>query len=345
MSRFRKPALRSFEAYVPGEQPPDDGGWIKLNTNESPYPPSPAVLAAITEAAGDLRLYPSPTWQPARDAVARSLEVDPAWVAAGNGEDELIAMCFRAFAGAGDAVAFCEPSYPVFRPLCGIHENRASLHRLEDGWSLPRGFARDPAPLKFLVNPNSPTGTWYPAAVVEEVVAASDGVVVIDEAYVDFAPESRVDIVRRHPNAIVLRTLSKSGALAGLRFGYAVAQPDLIADLALVKDSYNVNRLALAAAAAALEDAGHTRRLVQEIVRDRDWLSAQLSGLGFQVEPSAANFVFCRPPEGRPAADVAAGLREHRILVRLFQDWLRITVGSHDQLEALIEVLGEVAVA
>jgi histidinol-phosphate aminotransferase len=347
-SSYLKPGLRGYQPYVPGEQPADAEGWIKLNTNESPLPPSPRVLEAIRDAAADsLRLYPNPTARPAREAIARALDVQPEWVTCGNGSDELIAMCFRAFAGPGDDVSFCEPTYPLFQPLCSIHENHASVHPLGDGWSLPPEFRRDPAPLKFLVNPNSPIGNWYDAATVEEVVSASEGVVVIDEAYVDFAPEARLDMVRRHPNAMVLRTLSKSAALAGLRFGYAVAQPDLIAGLDLVKDSYNISRLQIAAALAAIADVDHRRQVVQEVVRERDWLSAQLSGIGFQVEPSYTNFVFCRPPAAHPAAEVYAALRDRKILVRHYQrepiaGWLRITVGTHDQMEALIEALGEV---
>jgi histidinol-phosphate aminotransferase len=164
---------------------------------------------------------------------------------------------------------------------------------------------------------------------------------------VDFAAASRLDLVRAHDNVIVLRTLSKSSALAGLRFGFAIAQPELISGLDLVKDSYNVGRLQVAAAVAALQDAAHRERVVREVVRDRDWLSAQLSGLGFQVEPSAANFVFCRPPARLAARTVAEGLRERKVLVRLYErepiaGWLRITVGTHDQLEALMEALGDV---
>lgn len=346
MSRFLKPSLRGFHAYVPGEQPADLTGWIKLNTNESPLAPSPRVLQAVKDAAADtMRLYPSPTAQPAREAIAREFELDPSWVACGNGSDELIAMCFRAFAGPGDSVAFCEPTYPLFAPLAAIHENQPSVHPLGDGWQMTADFRRDSAPLKFLVNPNSPIGNWYSADQVEEVVSASPGVVVIDEAYVDFAPEARVDMVRRHPNAIVLRTLSKSSALAGLRFGFALAQPDLIAGLDLVKDSYNLSRLQIAAAVAAIEDSGHRERIVREVVRERDWLSAQLSGLGFQVEPSYTNFVFCRPPSRHPAGDVFAALRDQRILVRSYErdpiaGWLRITVGTHSEMEALMEALG-----
>ncbi len=347
-SSHLKPGLRGYQPYVPGEQPPDLEGWIKLNTNESPVPPSARVLDAIREAAADtLRLYPNPTARPAREAVARALGVEPDWVTCGNGSDELIAMCFRAFAGPGDDVAFCEPTYPLFPPLCAIHETHPSVHPLGEGWALPPGFRRDPAPLKFLVNPNSPIGNWYDEGSVDEVVGASPGVVVIDEAYVDFAPESRLDAVRRHPNAIVLRTLSKSSALAGLRFGYAVAQPELIAALDLVTDSYNVSRLQIAAAVAAMEDPGHRERIVREVVRERNWLSARLSGIGFQVEPSYANFVFCRPPAAHPADRVFAALRERRILVRHYQrepiaGWLRITAGTHDQMESLMEALGEI---
>src|SRR5713101_192838 len=183
---FLKKSLRDFHPYVPGEQPPDGEGWVKLNTNESPLPPSPRVLNAIREAANDeLRLYPSPTAAPARRAIAAYHRVQPDQVALGNGGDELIEMCFRAFAGAGDRVAYPTPTYPLLEPLCHMHEAVPSPHATAEGWTWTDELAGDRAPLKFLVNPNSPTGTWSGREAVERIVSRSRGVVVLDEAYVD----------------------------------------------------------------------------------------------------------------------------------------------------------------
>ena len=340
--RFLKRSLRGFEAYAPGQQPPDGERWIKLNTNESPYPPSPKVLEAIRGAVGEsLRLYPSPTSQPAREAIARVAGLEPSWVSLGNGADELLEMFFRAFVSAGEKVAFPWPTYPLLEPLCHIHECEPSPIALGKAWALAPEFASHPAPLKFLVNPNSPTGTWYRREEVEAVLAGSRGVVVLDEAYVDFAPESRLDLLKSHDNLVILRTFSKAYALAGMRIGYALAHPDLIAALDLVRDSYNLDRLATVAAVAAIEDRGHRDHLVSRVVADREWLGRELAALDFESSPSAANFIFTRPPEGISAAAVQAGLRERRILVRHFtkpplEGWLRITVGSRDELTELV---------
>jgi histidinol-phosphate aminotransferase len=347
-SRFLKPSLQGFAPYVPGQQPDDLEHWIKLNTNESPHPPSGRVLDAIKSAADEmLRLYPAPMADRAAIAIGRSLGFDQGWIRLGNGEDELIAMCFRAFAGAGRAVAFTWPTYPLLQPLCGIHDATPSPHPLEHGWALPASLAADPAPLKFLVNPNSPTGTWYPREEVERVVEASRGVVVIDEAYVDFAPESRLDLVRDHDNLLVLRTMSKSYALAGMRIGFAVGHPELLSGLDLVKDSYNLDRLAIVAAAAAAEDRNWRDHLVSRVIADREWFADELKSLDFEVSPSAANFVFVRPPEGISAEQVFDGLRERRILVRHFakaplDGWLRISIGTRPQLRRVLKSIEEI---
>lgn len=346
---FLKPALRDFEPYAPGQQPPDGRGWVKLNTNEAPWPPSPAVLEAVRAAVGEnLRLYPDPHARAAREAVARRLGVAPEQVALGNGGDELIELCFRAFAGAGDRVAYPHPSYPLLEPLCRIHEAEPVRHALTADWGLPERFADDPAPLKFLVNPNSPTGTWLDRDAVAEVVRRSPGVVVLDEAYVDFAPEHRLDLLREGAaNLVVLRTLSKSYALAGMRIGYAIGSPELVGALDLVKDSYNMDRLAIVAAVAAVEDAHYHERLVRFVVSERAWLAEELGRAGFAVTPSAANFVFARPPAGHDAAVLHAALRERRILVRHYDrepvaGWFRITVGTREQHRTLLEALKEV---
>ncbi len=345
-SRFLKAALRSFEPYTPGEQPPDGEGWVKLNTNESPWPPSPRVLEALHAAVNDrLRLYPSPLATPARLAIARATGVEPGMVALGNGGDELIGMCLRAFVGPGERVAWVWPTYPYYEPRALMHEAIPSPHPLGEGWSIPPSFAEDPAPLKFLCNPNSPTGVWQPRGVVEEVVRTASGVVVIDEAYVDFAPEDRADLLADHDNVLIVRTLSKSAALAGVRIGYALAAPELIGALDTVKDSYNVDRLAIAAAVAAIEDAGYRARLVEHVRAERAWLGERLAGLGFQVTPSAANFLFVRPP--RPARELYDALRARRILVRHYDQepiagHFRITVGTREQHLQLLGALEEI---
>src|SRR5438874_3673821 len=339
-------SLQGFRPYMPGEQPPDGEGWIKLNTNESPLPPSPKVIEAIKEAATDsLRLYPSPTARPAREAIARRFQLDPSQVTVGNGGDELIEMCFRAFAGAGDRVAYPTPTYPLLEPLCRIHEAVPSTHPTEDFAELPPSLGPDPAPLKFIVNPNSPTGVLFDFSDVESAVAASSGVVVIDEAYVDFAPRSALGLLAEHDNVLLLRTFSKSYGLAGLRIGFALGPRDLIETLDSVKDSYNVDRLAIVAAVAAIQDEEHHKALVDEVIGNRGELAHALEDLRFELVASAANFIFARPP--RPAAEVVAGLRERKILVRHYDrepiaGWIRITIGTRAQHEALIAALKEI---
>lgn len=338
--------LAGFQPYVPGEQPPDAEGWVKLNTNESPLPPSPNVIEAIKDAAGDLlRLYPSPTAAPAREAIADHFGLEPRQVTMGNGGDDLIEMCFRAFAGSGDTVAYPTPTYPLLDPLCRMHEAKASRHPTELPWELPRSLAADPARLKFIVNPNSPTGALFPMAEVEAAVVASSGVVVIDEAYVDFAPHSCLPLLQRHENVVLLRTFSKSYGLAGMRIGFALGHRDIISSLDSVKDSYNLDRLAIVAAVAAIKDEDHHRRLVDEVVANREDLAQRLARLDFELVPSAANFVFARPPKA--AVEVVAALRERKILVRHYDrepvaGWLRITIGTRDQHEKLLSALKEI---
>ena len=345
---FLKKALEGYQQYVPGEQPPDAEEWVKLNTNESPLPPSPKVIEAIRAAAGDnLRLYPSPTAAPARRAIAEHFRLDAKQVALGNGADELIEMCFRAFAGGGDRVAYSTPTYSLLEPLCRVHEATPAPHPSAEGWTWTMDLEDDPAPLKFLVNPNSPTGTHHGRLSVARVVSRSAGVVVLDEAYVDFAPESQLGLLGRFPNLLILRTMSKSYALAGMRIGFALGHPNLIASLDAVKDSYNLNRLSIVAAVAAINDEDHHRKIVDHVVTERAWLEDQLRGLGCEHSPSAANFVFARPPAGASAAVVADALRERRVLIRHYHrepiaGWFRITVGTRDQHERLLTALKEV---
>jgi len=345
---FVKKALEGYQPYVPGEQPADGEDWVKLNTNESPLPPSPRVIEAIKAAAGEsLRLYPSPTAAPARRAIAEHFGLDTNQVALGNGADELIEMCFRAFVGAGDRVAYSTPTYPLLDPLCQVHEVIPSTHPTAEGWTWTEDLFEDPAPLKFLVNPNSPTGTHHGRLSVERVLARSRGVVVLDEAYVDFASESQLELIGKFPNLIILRTMSKSYALAGMRIGFALANADLIAALDAIKDSYNIDRLAITAAAAAIEDEAHHRKIVDYVVGERAWLEDRLREDGFEHSPSAANFVFVKPPMGSSAAAVADALRERRVLIRHYHrepiaGWFRITIGTREQHQRLLAALKEI---
>jgi histidinol-phosphate aminotransferase len=347
---FLRKGLAGFRPYVPGEQPPDGEGWVKLNTNESPLAPSTKVIEAIKAATDEsLRLYPSPTAAPAREAIAKHFDLDVSQVTLGNGADELIEMCLRAFAGAGDRVAYPTPTYPLLEPLCRLHDAVPSPNPSNDMFTWSSELMDDPAPLKFLVNPNSPTGTWHGGTSVERVLVRSKGVVVLDEAYVDFAFESQVALLAKHRNLLILRTMSKSYALAGMRIGYALGSPELVADLDAVKDSYNLDRLAIVAAKAAIEDEEHHRKIVDHVVAERRWLELQLHELGFEHSPSEANFVFVKPAPGNAAAALADALRERRILVRHYDrdpiaGWFRITVGTRDQHERLLEALREILI-
>ena len=347
---FLRKSLRGFKPYVPGEQPPDGEDWVKLNTNESPLPPSRKVIEAIKRAADDsLRLYPSPTAAPARRAIAKHFGLDAGQVAIGNGADELIEMCFRAFVGEGDRVAYSTPTYPLLEPMCTIHEAVPSPHPSAEMFTWSTDLMDDPAPLKFLVNPNSPTGTWHGRASVERILHRSEGLVVLDEAYVDFALESQVELLGKHENLLILRTMSKSYALAGMRIGFALGSPELIAALDAVKDSYNVDRLAIVAATAAIEDEQYHRTIVEHVVAERAWLEDQLRELGFEHSPSEANFVFVKPALGNAASAVADALRERRILVRHYDrdpiaGWFRITVGTRAEHERLLDALREILI-
>jgi histidinol-phosphate aminotransferase len=344
MSLHRRASLGPGLGYVPGEQPPDGADWIKLNTNESPLPPSPAVVAAVRRAIGSLRRYPDPNGEPLRSALARHHGVSPEGVVLGNGADQVLESCFRAFADPGDAVVLTRPTYSLLPLLARLSSVRVESVSLGDEGSLPEALASIPGVMRVLCNPNSPTGSWAPPSAVERCLGDVGSVVVIDEAYCDFAPESCIPLLGDHDNWLVVRTFAKSHALAGLRVGYALGHPDLIADLFAVLESYPVDRLALAVATAALGDRAHHRRIVEMVIGERGRLSAALRGAGWDVSTSHANFVLGRPPGG-DAAGVAAELRDQRILVRHFPDGdhvdrLRITVGTPQEDDALLTALG-----
>ena len=343
---FRE-SIKRMAAYRPGEQPRPGQRLIKLNTNENPYPPSPRVRRAVAKAmAGSaLRLYPAPRADEFVASAARIYSIPQSMIIAGNGSDELLAMVFRATLGIGDTVAYPVPTYSLYDTLALVQEARIVHCPLGSGFELPLdALAEARANLTIVCNPNSPSGTLTPTRSLGALAKRLDGrLLVIDEAYVDFADENALGLVRRHRNVVVLRTLSKSYSLAGMRLGLCFAHPSVIDALLKVKDSYNLSRVALAAGAEALRDSAWMRRNVAKVVRTRALSEARLRTLGFVVPPSQANFVLARMP-GRDMAPVARGLRRAGILVRhfptpLLRDAIRISIGTPAEMAALFRAL------
>ena len=344
MSFFR-PALDLLRAYVPGRQPDLGARVIKLNTNENPYPPSPKAVAALRGLdADELRRYPRPFGDEVRHAVARVAGVDPTWVLAGNGSDDLLTMLVRATAGPGRAVVYPTPTYVLYRTLAGIEESPVVEVPFDPDFSLPvdRLVAADGA-LTFVANPNSPSGTATSRERLGELADGLRGLLVVDEAYVAFAEEDALGLLDTYRNVVILRTLSKSHGLAGLRLGYAIAHPSVLEGLSKVKDSYNVGAVPARVGSAALLDTQYTARTVERIRRNRALLTTALENLGCRVWPSQANFLLVRPPGG-DAARVQDALEQRQILVRYFDEpalteVVRITVGTSADNRALIDAL------
>lgn len=342
---FRE-AIKKMAPYKPGEQPRPGQRLIKLNTNENPYPPSPLVRRAIITAAGaSLRLYPPPRADEFVKAASRLYRIPAEMIVAGNGSDELLAMIFRAALGPGDTVAYALPTYSLYDTLAAVQEARVAALPLGPRYQPPlEALAETGANLTIVCSPNSPCGTLADAAGLERLARALKGrVLAIDEAYVDFADSNALRLVRRHPNVIVLRTLSKSFSLAGMRLGLCFAHEDMVEQLLKVKDSYNLNRVALAAGAAALTDAAWMRRNAERVKRTRSMAERRLREMGFDVPPSSANFVLARMA-GHDMGAAATALRRRGILVRhfpnsVFSDALRISIGAPAEMAALFKAL------
>ncbi|MCW5717655.1 MAG: histidinol-phosphate transaminase [Bauldia sp.] len=350
MSRYWSELARGLSPYVPGEQPKIPG-LVKLNTNESPFGPSPRALDAIRAAATDsLRLYPDPQSTRLREALARYHGVAPENVFVGNGSDEVLAHAFVALLKQGAPVLFPDVTYAFYPVYCRLFGLAYETVPVDDDMRVdPAGFLGRGGAI-VIANPNAPTGMALSRAAIAKLLAdRSDAPVVIDEAYVDFGAESVVPLVRDHPNLLVVQTFSKSRALAGLRVGYAIGNAGLVEGLARVKDSFNsypLGRPAEAGAVAAIEDAPHFQRTRLAVIANRASLATSLEGLGFEVLPSSANFVFARHP-GHQGKALASALRDRAVLVRHFEgprvdDYLRITVGSVSELARLTEALAEI---
>ena len=348
MSKFWSPFVKDLVPYVPGEQP-KLAKLVKLNTNENPYGPSPKAIAAMQAELGDsLRLYPDPNSDRLKQAVADYYGVSSAQVFVGNGSDEVLAHAFHGLFQHGKPLLFPDVTYSFYPVYCGLYGIPYEALALDEQFQIRvEDYARPNGGIIF-PNPNAPTGCLLALEAIEQMLKASpDSVVVVDEAYVDFGGETAIKLVDRYPNLLVTQTLSKSRSLAGLRVGIAVGHPDLIEALERIKNSFNsypLDRMAIAGAAAAFEDEDYFRATCQKVIDSREAVVAGLQRLGFEVLPSAANFVFARHPQ-KDAATLAAGLREQGVIVRHFKQariaqFLRITIGAPEQNQALLDALG-----
>jgi histidinol-phosphate aminotransferase len=343
MSFFR-PEIESTAGYVPGEQP-QDGEFIKLNTNENPYPPSPAVGRAIEETIRRLRKYPDPMAGEFRRRAGELLGVPPDWILCGNGSDDILTIVTRALVGQGQLLRLPYPSYILYKTLADLQGARSEEVRFNADWSLPAEFAqwRDDLRVVFLANPNSPSGTMIPPQKVLEIAERLPCPLLVDEAYVDFADANCMSLVAKCEKIMVSRTLSKSYALAGLRFGYIVAQPQMIEQLIKVKDSYNCDSLAIAGATAAIGDQVWLADNRAKILATRRRLVAEMRSLGFVTVDSQSNFTWNTHPR-LPVRPIYERLKRDRILVRYMNyagwgDGLRISVGTDAEIDACIEKL------
>ncbi|HUG90809.1 MAG TPA: histidinol-phosphate transaminase [Planctomycetaceae bacterium] len=353
-----RPDVERIAGYTPGEQP-QETGWIKLNTNENPYPPSPRVIAAIqAAAAGRLNVYPDPLARRFCQAAAKLFGVDADWILPANGSDENLTILMRAFVDPGEVVASPYPSYILYETLADIQGARHERLLLASDWSWDHAAARrvvERSKLVLVPNPNSPSGNQWPAEDVLQLVPPR-GVLVLDEAYGDFCDRLHRCELLAAPNGrriVITRSLSKSYSLAGLRFGFAVAHPELIRGMRKVKDSYNCDTLAIAGAVAAIADQAWMQENTARIRATRGWLTRELRALGFDVVDSQANFVWATRPEGGHRRMYEA-LKERRILVRYMQfpeagpdadslvDGLRISIGTDEETDPLLEALRDI---
>ena len=353
-SSFSVPALphiQKLHAYTPGLQP-TESGWVKLNTNECPYPPSPRVAAAITAELGDgesLRLYPNPTSAPLRRVVAKLHGLTEENVLIGNGSDDVLNLLVRVFGGPTAATGVTIPSYSLYSVLVAINDGSISAIEFDRSMKLPvEKIAASGARAFFLTSPNAPTGVAFTNAELSAVLSTFSGILVVDEAYAPFAEQNAVPLLAKHPNLVITRTLSKAHALAGIRVGYALASAEVIGLLDRVRDSYNVNRLSQVAAIAALSDTGYYDAIIGKIIRTRDyWVGEWAGKLGWFIYPTQTNFIFAEPKnaKGETGPAVAKSLYDffvaQKILVRAFPShaltapFLRISVGSDDEMFAV----------
>lgn len=340
--QFVRPNVREMHGYAPGEQPGVGERVVKLNTNENPFAPSPKVVQAIQNVEPEmLRRYPNPTADVFRDAAAELLGVTRDMILAGNGSDDVLTIATRTFVRPAGTLAYPEPTYSLYPVLAQLEDAKEATVPWEPDYALPvDALLATKADAIYLANPNAPTGTFVSPMKVEELAKRFKGLVLVDEAYVDFAEDDCVPLVREHENVVITRTLSKAYSLAGIRFGYAVAQPHVIAEMMKVKDSYNCDAISVLAATAAIQDQPYAKRSWDHVRQERQRLSSELTQMGWTVLPSQANFILVTCPSGK-GREAYLGLKEQGILVRYFDkpgltDKIRITVGTMQENNALL---------
>ncbi len=350
MSRFWTDKIASLDPYVPGEQP-QDKKYIKLNTNESPYAPSSKALAAMAaEVSERLRLYPDPNGSALKNALAKSYQLEANQVFVGNGSDEVLALAFMGYFAGGKPLAFADVTYSFYKVYAGLYGIEPKLISLNDNFDIvPADYQNLDVSGVVVTNPNAPTGKALSLADIEFILKANpDVVVLVDEAYVDFGAQSASTLINQYPNLLVVQTLSKSRALAGIRVGYALGHPELIEGLERLKNSFNsypVDRIALAGATAAVEDEAYLKEICDKTIATREQSVKDFEALGFNVLPSATNFVFVTHPD-KDAEQIYLALKEQGILVRFFGsnkprigNYLRITIGTDEEMAALTAAL------
>lgn len=345
-----RPNVWNMQGYIPGEQP-QGGKYIKLNTNENPYPPCPAVgttLAALSdqESGDKLRKYPEPSGLAFRQQAAQVYRVSPEQILCGNGSDEVLGLIIRLFLEPGQEARWPTPTYLLYKTLVQMQGGLAVEFPFQTNWMPPEDFYAASPQLVFLANPNSPSGTCYDLPTLRSMLQRFSCPVVVDEAYADYAQSSAISLLPEFPNLIVSRTLSKSYALAGLRFGFVIASSEIVQQLHKIRDSYNCDALSIAIATAAMSDQDWLKANVQQIITDRQTLETSLQKLGFMVQPSQANFLWCQHPT-IDAELLYQKLKERHILVRYMNYGhpfigLRITVGTAQQNTALLQQLTEI---
>ncbi len=337
MTSFLRPHLRAIPGYTPGEQPPPGSVTIKLNTNENPYPPSGKVFKALESIDGELlRRYPDASAQLFRNAASSIFDIPPTWITVANGSDDLLNLIMRAFVNEGDSVIYPMPTYVLYRTLTQLQGAQPCEISYDEEFELPLAqLISAQGAVTFIAAPNSPSGHAIPIEQLEQLAQNISGILVIDEAYVDFAETNALQLVRDHRHVIILRTLSKGYSLAGLRLGFAIASPDIIQDLNKVKDSYCVDAIAVILGTAAIEDQEHKNSNAKQIKHSRSILTNKLEELGWKVWPSQTNFLLVQHPHV-DALELQQWLKLRKILVRHFNlpkmiDKLRITVGTEEQ--------------
>ena len=346
LENYVRRGVAATPGYVPGVQP-IDSRVIKLNTNENPYPPSPRVLEAIKASATDeLRLYPEPTSLAIRTALAELYGLSPENFIAGNGSDEILSILLRTFVEENDTVVLTDLTYTLYQVLAGLQGGKLKIIELDGRFQLPQEPSGAQGKLFFLANPNAPTGVLHPIEDVVKLCHAFDGIVAVDEAYVDFSRQGCVALLKDHDNLVITRTLSKSFSLAGIRSGFAAASSEIVDYMMRVKDSYNMSRLAQAATLAALKDAEWMRENARKIMATRDRLTAALDDLGLSPYRSESNFVLVDCGSIEEAVRLFEGLGQRKIYVRYFDlprvnSCLRITIGLDKEIDALLEALSE----